>query len=274
MTQQITTVAFPMYVLPQMQADMRNLWVLLRTRLQLAGYGHLAEEPGFDDPLHGGDVPASIGLIQYCGFPYVSQWREHLRPLACLHYDAPHCEGKMHRSVIIVSADNTAKSLEQLRGSRAAINGYDSNTGMNLLRHAIAPLAGGEAFFSDVTVTGAHVESLRAVAEGRADVAAIDCVTFAYIGDYYPEWVAKVRVLATTADSPALPLFTRRDASEAWREALLAAWKSVLVENRTQAETLLNRLRMRDIEVVTEAELDVIAHYADAAAQQGYPTLI
>ena len=50
---------------------------------------------------------------------------------------------------------------------------------MNLFRAAIAPLAGGRPFFSEVIVTGSHAASLEAVADGNAPgLAAIDCVTF------------------------------------------------------------------------------------------------
>lgn len=265
-------VAFPMYVLPEMQADMRSLWVLLRSKLAAAGVENLPHEPRFDDPLAQGSLPADMLMLQYCGFPYVTEWREAMQPLACLHYDAPHCEGKTHRSVIVVRADDDAKTIKDLRGKRAAINGYDSNTGMNLLRHAVADVAQDGTFFGEVIVTGAHVDSLRAVAEGRADVAAIDCVTFAFIGDYQPALTAAVRVLAVTAPSPALPLFVPANTPLALREQLYGAWKAVLDE-RHLAEDLLTRLRMRAIEPVTDDELDSIAHYAQDAAARGYPVL-
>lgn len=264
-----------MYVLPEVRNDMRNLWVLLRTRLERAGLDGLPPEPEFDDPLAGGTVPDDLLMLQYCGFPYVTRWRAEgrLTPFACLHYDAPHCEGGMHRSTIVVRADDAAQGIADLRGRRAAINGYDSNTGMNLLRHAIAPYAEEGRFFSGVVETGAHVDSLRAVADGRADVAAIDCVTFAYIGDHMPELAAAVRVLAVTAESPVLPLFLRADAPTELRGMLYRAWQDVLAD-REQAEGLLTRLRIRGIEPVTDEELDIIAGYQRQAAETGYPELL
>jgi len=260
-------VAFPMYVLPQMREDMGALWQALAQ--QLDGRD-LPAAPQFDDPLAQG-LPDNLLMVQYCGFPYVSLWRGQLRPLASLHYDAPHCDGIWHRSVVVVHKNSAYEKLEHLRGREAAINGYDSNTGMNLLRHAIAPLAGGKHFLGGVTETGAHVESMRAVADGQADVAAIDCVTFAYIRDYLPELWAQVRVIAVTAASPALPLFTRADAPEAIRNALLQAWRAVLSD--TAYAALLKRLRMKGISPVDDGQLQVIADYQAEAEQAGYPVL-
>src|SRR5665811_293725 len=88
------------------------------------------------------------------------------------------CEGAKHCSFLIVRRGEAERGLAGFRGARAAINARDSNTGMNLFRAAIAPLAKGHPFFSDVVVTGAHALSFAAVAEGTADIAAIDCVSF------------------------------------------------------------------------------------------------
>ena len=81
---------------------------------------------------------------------------------------------------MIRRADDERRELVAFRGSVAAINGENSNSGMNLFRAAIAPIAMG-AFFAKVVATGSHVASLRAVAAGEADLAAVDCVSFALI---------------------------------------------------------------------------------------------
>lgn len=178
----------------------------------------------------------------------------------------------MHRSVVVVGVHSRFDSLEQLRGKRAAINGRDSNTGMNLLRHLLLPLVGeGDSFFSQVIETGAHVESLRAVAEGRAEVASIDCVTFGYMQDYLPELTEQVRVIGLTEQSPALPIFTRRDADAETREMLLGAWQKTLADPRN-AE-LLQRLHITGVSPVSEAELDMIALYQIEAEAAGYGEL-
>ena len=66
---------------------------------------------------------------------------------------------------------------------------------MNLLRAAIAPLSDGTPFFESVVLSGSHRRSVAMVVAGVADVAAIDCVTFAHLQRLYPHEVTGVRVL-------------------------------------------------------------------------------
>lgn len=262
----MSIVAFPMYVLPQVHADMVALWQAMRGLLP-AGW---PDAPRFDIPLDDG-VPANLKLMQYCGYPYVTQWRGKLAPLASLHYDVPYCEGMHHCSVFVVPQNSADEALADLRGKVVAINGYDSNTGMNLLRHAVAPLAQDGRFFERVVETGAHIDSLRTVASGNADIASIDCVTFAFVGEHFPELVKSVRIIGTGARSPALPLFTRADMPAAERQEVLQAWRAVLADARYAA--LLKRLRIRGISPVSDADLQVIADYERQAIDAGYPVL-
>jgi ABC-type phosphate/phosphonate transport system substrate-binding protein len=49
---------------------------------------------------------------------------------------------------------------------------------------------------------------VSAVARGDADVAAIDCVTWAHLQRFRPDETRRLRVLGWTAASPGLPLVT------------------------------------------------------------------
>ncbi len=142
---------------------------------------------------------------------------------------------------------------------------------MNLLRAAIAPIADGRPFFSGVTVTGAHAASLAAVAAQSADVAAIDCVSYALILRDRPELGERVRVLAPTAPSPSLPLITRGAATddevEQLRAALAWAGKAPgLVEARAT-------LGLRGFVVLAEEVYDIVLDYEAKAMALGYPIL-
>jgi ABC-type phosphate/phosphonate transport system substrate-binding protein len=168
-------------------------------------------------------------LGQTCGYPY----RHGLSALVELVATPVHafegCEGPRHCSFIIARKDDRRAELAAFRGGRAAINGRDSNTGMNLFRAALAPLAGRAPFFAEVAVTGAHAASLAAVASGTSDIAAIDCVTFGLLARGRPALVTRVRVLAHTPSSPGLPFIASLALpaeQRAWvREALFAALK-------------------------------------------------
>src|ERR1700742_4605908 len=134
-------------------------------------------DPGED--LHALWRRPDLLISQTCGYPLVSGLQRHVQLIATPQFDAPGCAGANYSSALITRANAPFDSLDACRGTRAAYNQDDSNSGMNVFRHAVAPLARDRAFFSAVLRTDSHLGSLRAVIDNRADVAAIDCVTFA-----------------------------------------------------------------------------------------------
>jgi len=193
-----------MYDHPAQHAANDRLWAGIRDRLRDHG---LPEVP---DRLTRGVATGAVwshpGLLlgMICTRPWA---REHpgLRLLGHPVYAGTDRPGE-HRSLIVVRRDDPAADLSALRGRVAAINDAGSNTGMALLRDRIAPLAGGAPFFGSVIVTAAHAHSVVAVGDGRADVAAIDEVTFAALARDDHAATDRLRILATT-DRAATPAF-------------------------------------------------------------------
>jgi ABC-type phosphate/phosphonate transport system substrate-binding protein len=67
---------------------------------------------------------------------------------------------------------------------------------------------GNGGFFETVTVSGSHRQSLEMIAGGEADLAAVDCVSWAHLQRIAPQLTDALRVLAWTDASPSLPLIT------------------------------------------------------------------
>jgi ABC-type phosphate/phosphonate transport system substrate-binding protein len=180
-------------------------------------------------------------LAQSCGYPLVTSLKGAVKVVATPRYRAPGCEGSSYRSVIVVAATESAGSLAKLRGSRCVANEPRSNSGVNLLRAAIAPLAGGRRFFRQVLWSGSHWASLAMIVNGEADVAAIDCVTFAHLRNAAPAMVAAVRILGWTEASPGLPLITAAATDDPTAEILRAALADIVGDRATAPalETLL-----------------------------------
>ena len=155
-----------MYDFAELAAATNAFWRGIGERLRRAGMDgvptHLSRTPDYAsawwDP----------GLIlgQTCGYPLFSNPENsnnvpnRPRIVATPVYSAPGCKGPRHSSFFIVNAKSTYATLADLRGCACVINGFDSNTGMNLLRAAIAPLAEDSRFFSSVAVTGSHAQSV------------------------------------------------------------------------------------------------------------------
>lgn len=210
-------------------------------------------------------------LSQTCGYPLITAFADDLSLLLTPVYRTQGCDGGGYRSFIVVHENNPAESLEDLRGSRCVINGPTSQSGMNVLRREVAPLARDGRFFSDVIVSGKHPESVAMIAAGEADVAAIDCVTYGLMARHDPQSVAAVRVLTETRNAPSLPYVTRKDALPDLQNRLNAALRNAAENSDLTAvrdDLLLDgfaTLSPSDYKVMTEMEAE--------AAALGYPDL-
>jgi ABC-type phosphate/phosphonate transport system substrate-binding protein len=214
----------------------------------------------------------SLLLGQTCGYPYRHGLAGLVEILATPSFGFDGCEGTNHCSFLIVRGDDPRGDLAAFRGARAAINGRDSNTGMNLFRAALAPLAGGAPFFADVRVTGAHVASLAAVAVGDSDIAAIDCVTYGLVARHAPERAEGVRILARTPASPTLPFI----ASLALPETTRALVRETLFEALAarELEDARSTLGILGAEALGPEAYLRVDELERRAAEGGYLTLV
>jgi len=260
----------PMYDFPWTAEANDALWASMSAGLAEAGVQSPAVlSRGGDLALQWRDSRLIFG--QTCGYPYATGLRNAVTLIAAPEYAFPGCEGAAHRSFIVRRASDPRRELAGYRGSTAALNGWNSNTGMNLFRAAVAPIAGRAPFFRAIAVTGSHEASVTAVAEGRADLAAIDCVSFALIERGRPELVACVAVLAESPLSPGLPFIASAGLGAptiaAVREALLAALAD---PNLAEARRTLG---LKGARPTSPAEFDRVIEIERDAAAAGYARL-
>lgn len=206
-----------------------------------------------------------------CGYPLMTRLDDALAPFCVPVFDVPGTDGKRYRSFFVVPANSDIESLQQCRGVRAAINSADSNSGMNVLRHALAQLGARPGFFSGVLVTGGHLNSLRAVAENRAQLAAIDCVSLQLIRDLHPGLLAEVRVIGDSAATCGLPLVMPAASCTPKRAAaLLAALEHAASSLPAEARRTLH---LKSFEAATIDDYAGILELQDFAVEAGYPEL-
>jgi len=149
-------------------------------------------------------------LSQACGYPLVTRLTE-VQTVGCFHYSAPGCEGIRYRSLLVVRQRDRDKTLADFRGSRAVCNAPDSQSGYNVFMQMVEPLTHQGIFFNDVIFSGSHRQSLVEIGEGRADIAAIDCVTFALLQHHAPQLISNLTVIGASPAAPGLPLITARN---------------------------------------------------------------
>lgn len=207
-------------------------------------------------------------LSQTCGYPLVTALADDVQVLAAPVFDLPGCEGASYCSFIVVP-QHGARDLEGLRDKVAAVNQTDSQSGMNALRHTLAPLARAGRFLARVELSGSHLASLAMLQSGLADVAAIDCATFGLAQRHAPDRVAGLRVLHTTVAAPALPLVASRALSASQVQDL----RAVLHDLPVQAPGLLQTVSVREFRSMDLDDYRTIADQIRFAHACAYPVL-
>ena len=263
--------ALSMYDLPELQLANDALWSAIVTRLQARGVIGAPEQLTRDVPPEVLWTHPDLILAQTCGLPLATRLERQVQVVATPRYRARGCDGIDYRSAVVVRADHPASSLNDLRGGRCAVNDLASNSGMNLLRAEIAPIAQGEAFFNAVIITGSHLASANAVVHGDADVAALDCITFAHLQRWRPQLTARLRVLSWTVRSPGLPLITSLATSAAQLGDLRAVLDEVAVDPALRE--VRDILLLDGFGVVPAEHYRAILRLGDIARGLGYPHL-
>jgi ABC-type phosphate/phosphonate transport system substrate-binding protein len=262
--------ALPMYDFPWTVAANDALWASIFVRLSEAGVRAPVRLTRTGDLVALWRRPDLI-FGQTCGYPYMTELKDSATLIATPEYSFPGCDGASHRSFIIRRLNDPRRALGEFQGAVAALNADDSNTGMNLFRATVASIAGGAPFFRATLVTGSHEASMEAVADGRADLASIDCVSFALIGRGRPELIERVAVVAESPASPCLPFIASGSLPPSTIVAVRATLFAALGDpSLAEARTALG---LKGARVATPADYDRVIEIERDAAAAGYPRL-
>ncbi len=221
-----------MYDWPEVRWAHDALWAAIAKRLAALGVKAPAT---LDRDRPADDVWLDPGLVlsQTCGWPYSTRLLEKVRIIATPVYEVEGCDGPLYSSIIVTRGDERAKNLSGFQGRRFAVNTRDSLSGYvalaAALREARVDLAGIE--WVD---TGSHRASVRAVADGQADVAAIDAVCWALAEQFEGEAVRHLSVLCRTPLRPGLPLITAGSRSDGELALLRGVLQDALVSDETR----------------------------------------
>ena len=263
--------SLPMYDLPGLEAETDAWWRVLARAFRAEG---LRDVP---DSLARGEDPAvhwlaeDLLLSQTCGYPLTHELKGKVTLVATPSYGCPGCAGGLYHSEILVRGDADYTSLAELRGARAVANAEGSQSGYSALRAAVAPLARDGALFASVRLSGSHLNSMIQVADGKADVCAVDCVTYHLLAQVQPRAVADLRRLAASPSAPALPYITRQNTTPADLDRLRAGLRRAVAD--PLGRDLRARLLIDDFLVKPLSAYDRIDEIEAEAAALGYSEL-
>jgi ABC-type phosphate/phosphonate transport system substrate-binding protein len=212
--------ALPMYDWPEARDANDGFWARVRDGLRARGVA-APEALSRDLPPMAGWTHPRLLLGQTCGLPLVGALAGRVAVVGAEDRGLPGCPPGWYRSAVVARADDPREALADFRGAALAVNGFDSQSGWGSILHHAAPLAEGGRFFGRIRVTGAHVASVDRVAEGAADLAAIDLVTWGYCLRHRPA-AGRLRVLMLTEPTPGLPYIAAPGTDVAALRAALA----------------------------------------------------
>ncbi|BCG72841.1 phosphate ABC transporter substrate-binding protein [Mesorhizobium sp. 113-1-2] len=174
-------------------------------------------------------------FAQTCWGPMELGLSSHVQVVGQPSYDAYEGgQGELYSSALVMRtgegpearspADGKALlPLDLMRSKRFTFNSLDSMSGIIGLTRDLQAAGESLDIFSSRSASGGHRGSIVAVAEGRADIAAIDCESWALAQRFEPA-ASKVVVIGWTARRKGLPFITARTTPEktirAMREAL------------------------------------------------------
>lgn len=199
------TAMLGMYDMPPLRAANDRFWALVRAEL---GYGPETLDRTRDvwaiwrDP--------ELVLAQTCGMPYRTRLHGHVQLVGTPDYGLPGCAPGHYRSVFVARVDDT-RDLTALAGGTFAYNEALSQSGWAA---PVTHLQGAGLAPAALLESGAHAASAAAVAEGRADLAALDALTWTLLCEH-TDLGARLREVAHTTPTPVLPYITApgRDAA-------------------------------------------------------------
>ncbi len=152
----------------------------------------------------------AIQLAFVCGLPYVRKMESPaatVRLVAAPVMTGAHYGGQpKYFSYAIVRAGLEARGFADLKGLRFAYSEESSNSGYNMPRARLIELGETGGFFRETLRSGSHEESIRMVAEGKADTACVDSLIFDYMEAHGAPEISRVRVIERLGPAGIPPL--------------------------------------------------------------------
>lgn len=188
----------PMYLRPETAPALERFWQIIREGLIARGAALADDLPGaLEAPESLWSLWESPELIlgQSCSLPYRGRLRGKVEYVTTLDHALPGCPAGHYNSVVVTRPGGVPEGV-------LAYNSRNSQSGWATAREV---MGAGRASARRVLSTGAHVASVQAVAEGRADWACIDAQTWAMLQDWEPA-AGRLEERFRTVPTPGLPL--------------------------------------------------------------------
>lgn len=169
---------------------------------------------------------------------------------------------RYYRSLFIVHRDSNIQDFEGLKGKRFAFTDPDSNTGSLVPRFVLAKRGTiPEKFFKETFFTNSHDNSIKAVADGLADGAAVDSLVWEFMKTTDPDLVGRTRVVHSSPRYGIPPVVVHPHMADSAKKELRETFVSL--HGDTTASPLLRELRIERFEDGEDEAYDKVREMRD-----------
>jgi len=213
-----------------------------------------------NDMLKKGQLEAAF----VCSGPYVDGHAQFGLELLA----APQAYGAaVYYSYIIVPRESPVTSFAGLRGKRFAFSDPLSNSGKLVPTYMLARMnETPESFFKEFIFTKSHDKSIKAVAQGIVDAAAVDSLIWEYLNATSPEFTSKTRILEKSPAYAIPPIVVPRDLAPDLKEKLRQAVLNAHTDPKGQE--ILRQMRIDRFVVIPDSAYDSVREMQTWIARQ------
>lgn len=191
----------PMYQRAELVEAHDEFWGLIRNNLRSAGL----EAP---DTLtqNAGEMEAwtapDLFFSQTCGMPYRNFLHDKVTLIGTPDYGIEGCPAGYYCSGYVVHKSGS-DNLSDYKSKLFAYNDENSQSGFYVTK----------GYFENRICSGSHINSAKMVANGKANIAAIDAVSLKLI-QRYDDFATELKVIKWTKPTPALPFIAYKNADQ------------------------------------------------------------
>jgi phosphonate transport system substrate-binding protein len=206
----------------------------------------------------------AIDVAFVCGGPYVDGHKEFGMELLA----APHAYGgTVYYSYIIAHRDSPIDNFEELRGKTFGFTDPLSNTGKLVPTYMLAKMdETPDSFFKSYDYTYAHDKSIKAVATGLVDGAAVDSLIWEYANRANPEYTSKTKIIKKSPPYGIPPVVIRSGLDPNFKESLRKIFLNV--HNDKEGKEILQGMMIEKFVLLKDSAYDSIREMKQWIADQ------
>lgn len=225
----------PMYQRAELVEAHDEFWSLIRDNLRSARL-----EPPETLSQNAGEMEAwtspDLYFSQTCGMPYRIFLHNKVTLIGTPDYDLKGCPPGYYCSGYVVHKSAT-DNLSDYKDKLFAYNDENSQSGFYVT----------DGYFENSVCSGSHINSAKMVANGKADIAAIDAVSLKLI-QRHDDFSTELKVIEWTKPTPALPFIAYNNADQKiFFDAISQAINSLPSSTR-------NKLMINDIVFINDRD--------------------